>query len=149
MAESTHITRRVSRDPAEAMVLAAGWHQGLCVVPGTGQITCGNRLWLQPEPQPSGPDPLGLYAVRGVLWVCGRPVAVTFELSMWSTTEIQVGLRPKRLAWPVGTPGFARKASRALDEIAHVLSGLAVVRPGLGQAAPAAASLRDPVPSAA
>jgi hypothetical protein len=149
MAETTYIARRVCRDPADAAVAASAWHRDLRPVAGTRHVACAKRLWLRVDPESGGPDPLELYAVRGLLWVGARPVAVTLEVSMWSTTEIQVGLRPRRLWWPVRTAGFARNASKALDQIESVLSGLAVLRLGLGQAAPSVASPRERVPSAA
>ena len=93
-----------------------------------GWVRFENRLWLAAMPEQRNADPDQLYAVRGILWMNGRPIRVSLECSMWSDTVSQLAVRPAGLAWPVRTDRFGRRAVQVLEDVVGAVMGTAVLR---------------------
>ena len=85
-----------------------GWAETPC-----SSITSSG--WLR-NPNRDGRIPSSCI-VRGVLWVKARPIRVSLEFSMWSTSVTEVALRPTGVAWPVGTKAYGDRVVAILDDI--------------------------------
>ena len=118
MSDTAFIARRFDIHPSEVPGAAADWHRGLPPVRvGRNSVQFDHQFRLASEPEERRPDPLQLYAVRGVLWVKARPIRVSLEFSMWSTSVTEVALRPTGVAWPVGTKAYGDRVVAILDDI--------------------------------
>ena len=103
-----YIARTICIDPRLAEEALAGCQQGTFhAVPLQGRPRA--RLCLAKEPDADSLDPVQLFGRRGTLWVGLWPVQVHLECMKWSETKSELGLRPSRLRWPVGTEGYARE----------------------------------------
>ena len=122
MSHTAFISRRFDIHPSAVPGVVAEWHRGLVPVrAGRNSVLVDRRFRLASEPDRRGPDPLRLYAVRGVLWVTARPIRVSLEFSMWSDDVTQVALRPTGLAWPVGTRAYGDRVGAVLDDVIEAL----------------------------
>ena len=135
MINSAFVSLRMPIHPASVQCQVGKWHQNLSPVVGpSGRVLVGRRLWLAADRRPPNPDRSQLYAVKGLLWMSGRPIRVDLEFSMWSATVTEVGLRPAHLLWPVRTERYGRQAAQLLEEIIGAVTGCVALEPaGAGE----------------
>ena len=129
MIDTALVSTRLSVHPSSAPRALREWHESLPpVTRARGFVRFENRLWLAAMPEQKNTDPDQLYAVRGILWMNGRPIRVGLECSMWSDTVSQLALRPAGLAWPVRTDRYGRRAVQALEDAVGAVMGTAALR---------------------
>jgi hypothetical protein len=134
MIDTAFVSTRLSLHPSSAQSALREWHQSLPpVMRARGCVRFENRLWLAAMPEQGNPDPDQLYAVRGTLWMNGRPIRVGLECSMWSGTVSQLALRPALLAWPVRTDRYGRRAVQVLEDVVGSVMGTAALHRARGQ----------------
>jgi hypothetical protein len=128
MIDTAFVSTRLNLHPSSAQSALTEWHQSLPPVTRAREfVRCENRLWLAALPEQGNSDPNQLYAVRGILWVNGRPIRVGLECSMWSHTVSQLALRPAHLAWPVRNGRYGRRAAQVLEDVVESLMGMAAI----------------------
>ena len=129
MIDTAFVSTRLSLHPSSVPRAFSEWHQSLPPVKrARGCVRFENRFWLAAMPEQGNADPDQLYAVRGILWMNGRPIRVGLECSMWSDTVAQLALRPARLAWPVRTDRYGRRAVQVLEDVVGAVMGTAALR---------------------
>ena len=118
MIDTAYVSTRLNIHPSSAQGALREWHQSLPVVMRTrGCVRFESRLWLAAMPEQGSLDPDQLYTVRSTLWMNGLPIRVGLECSMWSDTVSQLAIRPERLAWPVRTDRYGRRAAQVLEDV--------------------------------
>jgi hypothetical protein len=134
MIHTALVSTRLQMHPSGVHSVVGEWHRSLSplMVP-SHYVRFGRRLWLATKPQLRSPDPLQLYAVRGVLWLNGRPIRVGLEFSTWSATTTQLAIRPDRLAWPVSTERYANRVRELLDGLIGSVAERAAFHPEYGE----------------
>ena len=131
MITTAFVSTRLSMHPLSAQCAVREWHQSLPpVVRARGCVRFESRLWLAAMPEQENSDPDQLYAVRGTLWLNGRPIRVGLECSMWSDTVSLLALRPASLAWPVRTDRYGRRATQVLKLVVGSVMGTAAIHCG-------------------
>ena len=129
MIDTAFVSTRLNIHPASIQGALSKWHQSLPpVMRACSCVRFESRLWLAAVPEQGYSDPDQLYAVRGMLWMNGRPIRVGLECSMWSGTVSQLALRPARLAWPVRTDRYGRRAAQVLEDVVGSVMGAALHR---------------------
>ena len=129
MIDTAFVSTRLSVHPSSAPRALGESHESLPpVTRARGFVRFENRLWLAAMPEQRNTDPDQLYAVRGILWMNGRPIRVSLECSMWSDTVSQLALRPAGLAWPVRTDRYGRRAVQVLEDVVGAVMGTAALR---------------------
>lgn len=114
---SAYISRQLDIHPCHVAGAAAEWHHSLCAVRWRRRsVRVCDNVWLAAEARGSK-DPLQLYGVHGVLWVCCVPVSLNLEFSMWSETKSEVGIRPDSMSWPVGSTSYVDRVAATLDNV--------------------------------
>ena len=135
--------------PSHAQGAIGEWHQDLPHAMWTrGYVRFGRRLWLATEPRPGSSDPLQLFEVPGVLWL-GRPIPVCLECSIWSATTTELAIRPRHLAWPVGTERYSKRIAKLLEDVMASAAGRVAHQPATAHKTPRAISRIAPVGSTA
>ncbi len=150
MLDTAFISRRFDIHPSEVPGAAADWHRGLPPVRvGRNSVQFDHQFRLASEPEQGHPDPLQLYAVRGVLWVKARPIRVSLEFSIWSSSVTEVAMRPSGLAWPVGTKAYWDRVAAILDDIIESVAASGMCHRVIGEDAPVDEADLAPLISAA
>jgi len=120
MFDTAYVSRNLPVCPAEAATIADEWHRRLGeTAKGSRFIRCADRLWLRTELSPVDGDRLGVRRAAGILWVGGRPRAIEFELSVWSTTATTVAIRTRSTRSVIRSRRYAVTAYRALEDVAQ------------------------------
>jgi hypothetical protein len=127
--DTSFVSTKLSVHPSSVHTAVGKWHQSLpSVTMAHGCVRFGHRLWLATKCQQASSDPLELYAVRGILWMNGRPIRVKLEFSMWSATVSQLAFTPAHLGWPVRTERYARRAAQFLEDVAGSIAEQVALR---------------------
>jgi hypothetical protein len=120
MFDTAYVSRTLPLCPTEAAGIADLWHWGLDEISvGSRFVRAVDRLWLGGELSSVSPDPSAIRHTPGILWVCGRPVRVEFEIAAWSATATTVAIRPVGRASVTSTGRYARAAYRAVERVAR------------------------------
>ena len=136
--DSAYLSRRLHIHPVDAVTALQGWHRDLPLVRVAPQYRrLADGLWLSTDPEPIIFDAQLLHAIRGVIWMCGRPIRVLLEITRWSSSECEAAIRPMSLAWPVCSDRYDRRVTALLDDIVGTLAF-----PGV----PASFETREPTP---
>lgn len=134
MINTAFVSTRLSMHPLSAQSAVREWHQSLPpVMRARGCVRFESRLWLAAMPEQDNSNPDHLYAVRGTLWLNGRPIRVGLECSMWSDTVSLLALRPASLGWPVQTDRYGRRAAQVLERVVGSVMGTPAIHSGRHQ----------------
>lgn len=122
MFDTTYVSKTLPLCPTEAAGIADLWHWGLDEISvGSRFVRAVDRLWVGAELSSVSPDPSAIRHTAGILWVCGRPVRVEFEIATWSATATTVAIRPVGRASIASTGRYARAAYRAVERVTQSL----------------------------
>ncbi len=129
MCDSVFVARRVQVSPGLIGPALQEWHRDASRKEPFRMYRGGPSLWLANEPTDLREEPFPIAELSGLLWISPWPLKVTVEWAPWSDDETEVGLRPNRLAWPVGTDRYWRATRAALAELAASLEEWVRARP--------------------
>jgi hypothetical protein len=141
MIDTAYISRNISLCPAEAATVADEWHGRLGQTAKSRRfIRCADRLWLSTELDGVDSDLDVVRHASGLLWVGTRPVAIEFEMSVWSSTVTTLAIRPKSRSSVIFSERYATTAHRALE---YVVQSFMITRECRSARAEAYRSVRD------
>jgi hypothetical protein len=126
MFASAYLSKRLDLRSDNLGEIAARWHRGLQPMRASSRIIrVSSGFWLASDALEGDPETGLAYEVRGVVWVCGRPVPLILEFVQWSKSQCEVGICPTCLSWPVGTDRYVRQVRAAIEHTSQMLCAFA------------------------